>query len=331
MIKPVTLAVHINNACNFQCLHCYLGNIESPARFGDQNQLLRLDIVEQMFESIDKVNSVKRLPIIGMESFLNRASVDRLHMLAQRASDRDIQVSCITNGSNLKKYLNVELANLLAFLDMSLEGGPNTYSQSRRSSFESFLHNIAFATHQGMKAINLLITVSSKNIMRIDDIMEGVRRIEQIAPLQKVWFSPFIPTRNGRDAVTMVPTKNIALALARNDFFLKRDPTQTHLVIDRYHREACRVHLGESPDDLWSDLDLDNHSELRNRIWDYGDPVSLQRVLTMRHTGQLVHPLESLHGESVLEKHFIGTEPLERALTRITKGNEKVIKHFYQR
>ncbi len=330
-MQLTTLSIHVNNTCNFRCPHCYLGEVRGLARFGDLNQILQADTVRRIFEAVDEAGSVKRLPIIGMEPFLNKASVDMLRTLAQGASIRDIQVSCITNASNLKKYLDAELASTLSFLDLSLEGGPKTYYQSRQSSFERFLDSIVSAVHQGMKAINLLVTVSSANIAHIDDILEGIQRIEQIAPLQKVWFSPFVPTRNGRQVVSMIPTKNIARALAGNSYFLKRDSKQTHLVIDRYHREACRINLGENLDGLWNDLDLDNHSELRYRIWDYGDPVLSQKVLTMRHTGQLVHPLESLHAEIVLGRHFIGEKSLMEVMAKIVEENEKVIDYFYPR
>jgi hypothetical protein len=138
-----------------------------------------------------------------------------------------------------------------------------------------------------------------------------------------------VKARQGRNGVAMIPTKDIALALAKNTYFMQRDAKKTHLVIDRYHRETCRVHLDEDLNHLWDELDLDHHPELQARIWDYGDPIPKQGVMTMRHTGQVLHPLESLHAEVILGEHFIGEESLEITRRRLVEENERVIRHFY--
>lgn len=286
-----------------------------------------------MIAELERTPSVRYLPIIGMEPFLNKSSINTVRQIATYASERDIRVSCISNGSNFVRHLDSELAKTLSFIDVSLEGGPRTYPRSRRQPFRNFLENIKFASTQGVRNINLLITLSSENIESLGDIFEGVRQIEADTPIQKIWFSPFIPTANGRALTRMTLTREVVQALSRSNLFLKRDARQTRLVIDRYHREACRFLLKENIDDLWKTFNLDHSPELRERIWDQGDPLLDGKVVVMRHSGQILHPLESLHGIVAYRTFYINQEEnsLKTVFSSFIEKNEEIINHFYPR
>ena len=142
-----------------------------------------------------------------------------------------------------------------------------------------------------------------------------MRQIEADTPIQKIWFSPFIPTANGGLRMTL---HEKLFALSRSNLFLKRDARQTRLVIDRYHREVRRFLLKENIDDLWK-----KHSTLDrspNFESEYGIQGRSSRWQGSCHETfwKILH-LESLHGIVAYRTFYINQGLLKTVFSSLSR------------
>jgi pyruvate-formate lyase-activating enzyme len=206
-----TVTLTINNDCNLSCPHCYLqyegrGGVVSPAT------------LKSIFES-----SCERICVVGKEPLANRSSIETVRALVWDASARSKSVSLITNGLNAA-LLPAETVRALAWIDISLDGGPRTYGAYRQGSWPKLLRAVSALRANGCREIRLLQTISRETAGAIDDMLDAHAELGADLTL----FSPFQPTRShGSQRTSAISPVAVVDALApyaaRADVMLAAD------------------------------------------------------------------------------------------------------------
>jgi MoaA/NifB/PqqE/SkfB family radical SAM enzyme len=220
------VALTINNSCNLSCPHCYL-NYDGPNNEISTNLIDW--VVEQNFE---------HLAIVGMEPFLNHKSTATTLIAARRATESAKTVSAITNGVGLQ-FLTPEDLHYFSYIDVSLDGGPRTYSSYRKASYDKVVRNISELRDHGL-TVNVLNVLSDATIANIDDMMA----IERDVDVSAIMFSPFMMSRNFKgNGVAPLSMTEIARRLNVSTAFLSGRASK--LLVDEYHFDYDELTMQE--------------------------------------------------------------------------------------
>ena len=315
------LGVMINGLCNYHCPHCYLGEEDSPTRFSQINRVMKKETVDLLFCEIDRFpEKITNIAVVGMEPFINKESVEILRLLGRGCLERGIIYGSITNGSKLEENFPDDV--VFDYLDVSFDGGTETYLDYRGGKFSKVLQGILHTAERGTKKINILNTLSDRNIGNINDMIQGMKKVREIVPQGITMFSPFVQTRHGRNIVKMLPTLEIVQTLSQSSF-MEMDPETCYLVLDRYHF----LSRGEREENV-VDAIQDISNDLCDRVMLCGDPLIDGEILRITIDGLVIHALESLHGE-LQRRRMLGEDPLSLQWNEVVEQNEKIISMFY--
>jgi MoaA/NifB/PqqE/SkfB family radical SAM enzyme len=196
VLEIVTLT--INNACNLRCPHCYL-------QYGVTNgELINWANVHHVLES-----PFRHLCIVGKEPLANRRAAALTARLVAATVDTGRSCSLITNGLNLR-LLDACTFKQLSWMDVSTDGGPDSYAAYRGGNYAKLVEGINHARASGLRSLRILHTVSSGNL---DATAETLKAALSFEP-QYVIVSPFQATRHdGIQNVSMVSPSDILHAL----------------------------------------------------------------------------------------------------------------------
>lgn len=252
------LAVIINTRCNISCPMCYLGE-KSP------DQIMSLEIARWL--SNYAVRNCDGIAVIGTEPLLNEESVEIIQVFAER-----IRTHIMTNGVNLEKF--AERISGISRVDVSLDGGPKTYSRSE--SFATIQRGAHKWKNMNGGKVYVINTLSLENISNIDDMLEGSR----LLGAEQTFFSPYVRTLGGYTGATPLRTTEIVKAL------LPFSGERWKLLLDPYHA------IFESRE--WSLIKKDTEilPEENRLIIDF-DPA--ERVRRVDANGCEHHPFIALH------------------------------------
>jgi molybdenum cofactor biosynthesis enzyme MoaA len=163
-------------------------------------------------------SSARHVAIVGKEPLVDSASIRTTERLVRECALAGKTVSLITNGIGLHR-LSSEGVQLLEWIDVSLDGGPQTYAGYRRGNFDRILENVRSAIERGARSINALHTVSSVNVLNINDMMA----VRFLADWDRFIFSPYAEVRNdGVNPTATIPFSKFLQALAESEAF-RRD------------------------------------------------------------------------------------------------------------
>jgi MoaA/NifB/PqqE/SkfB family radical SAM enzyme len=210
------IALTVNNKCNLTCPHCYL-KYHGPSGY-----------ISERLQTILLAQSFDHLAIVGMEPFVSRDATGRTIELASRAKSVGKTVSAITNGLGLR-YLDASAAELFDFVDVSFDGGLETYSEHRGGSLKQLLQSLNHVQRYNLR-LSALHTLYKQNLGDIDDMMTVFRFYD----FGKVIFSPYVETLSeGTNEVDRIAVFDILHALSKSRAFL--DEAKAYLLLDRYH------------------------------------------------------------------------------------------------
>lgn len=261
------VTVTINNACNLRCPHCYL-QYEAENRnmmaWSDVNHILQ--------------SHFRHLCIVGKEPLVNSRAAAFTSQLTEAVVSAGRSISLITNGLNLR-LLDAETFRRIGWIDVSLDGGPDSYSNYRGGSYSKLVKGIEYARRNGLRDLRILHTVSSGNVDATD---EAIRAALSFEP-RYVVVSPFQATRAaGTQTVAMVPPSRLLNVL-----------------------EQARAHAS---DKVWLTLDrsyvtrFNDHDamarlkELFGSCFMYVDTDPIDRgIIRVTHDGLVLSPFESVH------------------------------------
>lgn len=98
-------------------------------------------------------------------------------------------VSVITNGIGLTN-LKPSVANYLDYIDVSFDGGKDTYHLYRKGSFDKIIDSIYRIQSNSNVTFNALHTLSTGTINNIDDMIS----VKRFADFKIIMFSPYLNT-----------------------------------------------------------------------------------------------------------------------------------------
>lgn len=216
------VALTVNNKCNLKCPHCYL-QYNGPS--GYFSEKLQTKLISQPFE---------HLAIVGMEPFVSRDAARRTIELASRAKSVGKSVSAITNGYGLR-FLEGHTESLFDFIDVSFDGGVETYSRFRGGSLSHLRRNLDCVQPRNLR-MKALHTLFKENIKNIDDMLTVLHFYD----FSSVIFSPYVETLNeGTNDVEHISIFDILNALAESQSFLEE--SRAYLLLDHYHLASERA------------------------------------------------------------------------------------------
>lgn len=264
-LRVVTLTV--NNICNLQCPHCYL-QYEGPNSFVEERVL---DIVCE--------SEFSHLAIVGKEPLVNQSTADRCRDLIFKCVAQGKTVSLITNGHGLR-HLDQETLSLLSWIDVSFDGGPQTYTSYRHAPYERLKRNIQWLQDCGYERVNAMFALSNCNLGFINDLMA----VEQEMRFERLVFSPYVVTLNhGANFVSPVSLEQFCLALTRSQAFMTSSKALALLdsrAFSGVNMTTIRTHI--------SKLGLLEKTALVEN-----DPLDLG-ILRVTYDGLVLTPYESL-------------------------------------
>ena len=293
-LKTVTLT--INNRCNLTCPHCYL-------QYEKKNFLVEEPTINSIFNS-----DFEHLAIVGKEPFVNKASIALLENLAEKCYLKNKSVSVITNGIGLTN-LNPSVANYLDYIDVSFDGGKDTYHLYRKGSFDKIIDSIYKIQSNSNVTFNALHTLSTGTINNIDDMM-SVRRF---ADFKIIMFSPYLNTlHDGKNDVSIVQLEEILKRLSQSTGFV--EAKESLLLMDTYHTEQEGVST-ETLKELISFYQLDSKIILIEK-----DPLNYG-IIRVTYDDYVLSPYESIHPKHYNKSPHLASETNLNQVFEVMQNN----------
>ena len=206
-----TVTLTINNVCNLSCPHCYL-------QYDGPSSLIDPAVIDHLFDT-----NFDRLCIVGKEPLADTRSIEVVRMIVERASALGVDVSIVTNGLN-GHLLPDCVVQSLTWLDVSLDGGRDTYEAYRGGSWPKLQRSLESMKARGLRELRVLQTLSTATVCSVADMIESGFAIGASLML----FSPYQPTRSyGTQRVSAISP--IAIVEALKHF---ADDPRIHLAFD---------------------------------------------------------------------------------------------------
>lgn len=251
-LQLVTLTV--NNCCNLNCGHCYLQN-------GQDNSFVDDKTIDKVIES-----GAKHIAIVGKEPLLD---LDKTTNLIYRLHDAGKKVSLVTNGILLHK-LDKNALGILDYVDISMDGGPKTYS---RGDYNLIERNLILH-----RKTNVLHTIYKENLDNINDMLRVSANI--------MLFSPYLVTQNsGNNSVTNVGLSDLLNSFSASNI---RDYPNAKLGLDTYYAEQEKTSFNEIQKRIKEYKLKQNTFLFKNDSLEYG-------IIRVTFDGKLLSPKDSLH------------------------------------
>ncbi|ESS72054.1 hypothetical protein MGMO_74c00060 [Methyloglobulus morosus KoM1] len=264
-----TVTLTINNSCNLVCPHCYL-----------QYQPERSDSFDSQIFSILSRSSFRHLAIVGKEPLFNTNSIDLCLRLSDLCFSTGKTISLISNGINFALAPS-NFVNKFSFIDISLDGGPQTYKSYRKASTFKLVNNLRAIASLGAR-MNALHVLNSKTIDHLDDMLD----VRNWAPFDRVIFSPYLETQNhGHNLVGGLNLTSLLRRLASSRFSQVEGAI---LLLHDQHIEAGSLTHVEF-NQLTSELNLNHRVHLIS-----GDPLEYG-ILRVTYDGLVLTPYAALH------------------------------------
>lgn len=270
IVPPLQIAtVTVNNGCNLECPHCYLQYADTPDRV----------ISDAYFRAILE-SPARRVILVGKEPLKDRPSVENTSRLIEWAFNAGKRVAMITNGQ-LLNLLPADVTECLDYIDVSFDGGPQTYQGFREASYERLARNIA--GQAGNVEFSGLHVLCDQNLGHVDDMM----MVAQIPGVECVCFSLLVEARTHGTITARLECVDRAVAsLANSRSF--RDCEKSVLLLARHELGLS----GDQADDYVRNL---TQTVLPGKVHVVDvDPLELG-IARFTFDGLVLTPLDSVH------------------------------------
>lgn len=277
-----TITLTINNSCNLTCPHCYL-------QYEKKSFLVEEPTISSIFNS-----DFEHLAIVGKEPFVNKASIALLENLVEQCYLKNKTVSVITNGVGLRN-LDTSVANYLDYIDVSFDGGKDTYHLYRKGSFDKVIDSIHRIQSSSNVTFNALHTLSTGTINNIDDMMS----VKRYADFKIIMFSPYLNTlHDGKNNVSIVQLEEILKKLSQSISFM--EAKESLLLVDTYHTEQEGV-SNETLKELISFYSLNSKIKLIEK-----DPLNYG-IIRVTYDDYVLTPYESIHPKNYNQSPYLAS------------------------
>jgi sulfatase maturation enzyme AslB (radical SAM superfamily) len=235
------------------------------------------------------------LAIVGKEPLVSNSSISLLEKIVEKCIINDKTVSIVTNGSGLN-YLPTNIINQLAYIDVSFDGGIDSYNKFRRGSFMEIIAAINMIQNQYDVTFNALHTITSENINHIDDMVS----IRELARFQTIMLSSFLATEHyGVNNVSTISLVDLLLKLASSNSFM--NSVEALLLIDIYHVQQDNV-----PIRTIKELIIKN--KLQSKVALIEDDPIKHGIVRVTYDDYVLNPNESLHPRVYKDSKYLASK-----------------------
>ncbi|MDQ4123231.1 MAG: radical SAM protein [Acidobacteriota bacterium] len=201
--KLQTVTLTINNKCNLSCPHCYL-------QYNSNLDKITAETLELVSQS-----QFKHLSIVGKEPLVDSTSISISEKISKLASQSSKTISLITNGLNLS-MVKPEFLKNLSYIDISFDGGPETYEKYRNGSLSKLIRGLEHLRNCNFLNVNALHVLNTETIGNVDDMM----KVRDYFNFRHIMFSPYVNTSNfGLNSVRELKIESIISALSQSKLF----------------------------------------------------------------------------------------------------------------
>jgi radical SAM protein with 4Fe4S-binding SPASM domain len=207
--SEITLQLHLTNACNLRCKHCYVSSGEAfPEEIGLDGWKKIIDVAAARYQTV-------YVSLSGGEPLL----VPWLPELLEHAKGKGAPVAMISNGMLWTERRANELGPLLNVVKVSLDGASADVHDRIRGpgSFRQAVRGISRLGAAGVEVgVNVVLMKSN-----LDDVVENLPSLVRSFPFKvSVSFGKFVDEGRGSEISSEAPPasalSDALLALARD-------------------------------------------------------------------------------------------------------------------
>lgn len=182
-----------NYSCNFACTYCYQDQYTSP------NNDLKNNVIDSFFRYIENefAGRDKYITVFGGEPLLNSPTQKAsIRYLLKKASDKDLDVSIVTNGYSLENYIEILRSGKIREVQVTLDGTELVHNKRRflkngDGTFDAVVRGIDACLKEKIP-VNLRMVIDKENIENLPDLAAFA--------IEKGWtISPYLKTQMGRN------------------------------------------------------------------------------------------------------------------------------------
>ncbi len=182
-----------NYSCNFACTYCY------QDQYKNTGQEIGKKVTEAFFQYVKKEFALhnKYITVFGGEPLLNSPKQkETIEYLVKRATEENIEISFVTNGYNLKNYVDILKKGLIREVQVTLDGTEEVHNSRRflkggNGTFNEIVEGIDSCLKNRI-TVNLRMVIDKENIGTLPDLARFA--------IDKGWTkSPYFKTQLGRN------------------------------------------------------------------------------------------------------------------------------------
>lgn len=266
-----TITLTINCLCNYKCPHCYLD-------YSSIEKYICDNVIDKIFQL-----GFRHLAVVGKEPFADKNSVNISRQLVELCYKNNKSISFVTNGLNLDLLQDIDLQKI-KYLDISFDGGIQSYNLYRGGDINKILKNISLLQDNGLKEVNALHVLTNRTIYFLSDMIE----LNSYIYFNKMMFSPYLDTHSvkahGKQKLSL---EEILGVLKKNNDFMKA--SNAFLLLDKYNFVSEQDLTLENIELFIKELDLKNKILLFKE-----DPIQYG-FLRITYNGFVLTPTDSLN------------------------------------
>lgn len=182
-----------NYSCNFSCSYCY------QDEYGIKDDFSENEVVDAFFRYIDTTfqNRKKYITIFGGEPLLGSLQQkEMLKMFIEKANTRNLDIAIVTNGYNLKDFVDILKTANIREIQVTLDGAKEIHDTRRMlkgggGTFNQIVEGVDLALRNNLP-VNLRMVLDKDNIAELPGLASFA--------IQKGWTkSAYFKTQIGRN------------------------------------------------------------------------------------------------------------------------------------
>ena len=176
--KHLSITMMPTYNCNFRCEYCFERNLQKNG-VEWLNAKMSPDIVDAVFTQLIKKEKegykLDGIYLFGGEPLL-QANKDIVEYICEKAYKLKIPISCISNGYDLDKYIDVVKEYKFKYIQITIDGIEEEHDKRRfllggQGTYDKIMKNIDLALNEGIHIV-LRTNVNKKNLDGINKLIE---------------------------------------------------------------------------------------------------------------------------------------------------------------
>ncbi|PTL76629.1 radical SAM protein [Vitiosangium sp. GDMCC 1.1324] len=172
--------------CNLRCPYCFQDHMRTDARYSHLLRVMDRSMVDRLLVGMRNIeaahglaadaNVTRGITFFGGEPLLARSRPILQYFLERMRERGKVRVSAVTNATELEAYEDLLGPEMLATLQVTLDGVPQEHDRRRiypdgTGSFERIARNITLALERGVN-VNVRMNIDRGNISQLPTLAE---------------------------------------------------------------------------------------------------------------------------------------------------------------